>query len=425
MGTVGGVPPAKRLEVEIGDRRLSLSNLDKVLYPEVGFTKGQVIDYYTRIAPAVLPHLRDRPLTLKRYPNGVHQQYFYEKQSPSHRPDWVQTAAVFSRSNSRTIDFTICNDLPTLVWLANLADLELHTSLALYHDVKALKRGTSATEWKGELFGATINSLTSVSLEPCMLLVCTSEGSATGTAIRKRELFSVNILGQHQSDLSARFTGNQKSRFEDLAVAFSADGLPLLQGAAAQMCCRVSAVHKAGDHDIILGEVLSGEDDSAGAAGPGPFRFAGQAVRDAHGSRTVPAHRVRSDVRAGRTAPPRRRPPDPRAPPDPRRPAHRGRRRERIPGPQRARGGTRCAGAQAGGCARVHRARAVRADEPTGGLPQRPLRARGDLLRAAHRRASVPGAGRAGVDPLPHRARASIPRGGRADDPFRRRRDRR
>jgi len=117
-----------------------------------------------------------------------------------------------------------------------------------------------ATEWKGELFGATINSLTSVSLEPCILLICTSEGSATGTAIRKRELFSVNILGQHQSDLSARFTGTQKSRFEDLAVAFSADGLPLLQGAAAHMCCQVSAVHKAGDHDIILGEVLSGEE---------------------------------------------------------------------------------------------------------------------------------------------------------------------
>ena len=117
-----------------------------------------------------------------------------------------------------------------------------------------------ATEWKGELFGATINSLTSVSLAPCMLLFCTSEGSATGTAIRKRGLFSVNILGQHQSDLSARFTGKQKNRFEDLAVAFSADGLPLLQGAAAQMCCRVTTVHKAGDHDIILGEVFSGEE---------------------------------------------------------------------------------------------------------------------------------------------------------------------
>jgi bifunctional non-homologous end joining protein LigD len=131
------MPPAKRLDVEIGDRRLSLSNLDKVFYPEVGFTKGQLIDYYTRIAPAVLPHLRDRPLTLKRYPNGVTGQYFYEKQCPSHRPDWVQTSAVWSRHNSRTIDFCLCNDLPTLVWLANLADLELHTSLALAGDVQA------------------------------------------------------------------------------------------------------------------------------------------------------------------------------------------------------------------------------------------------------------------------------------------------
>ncbi len=118
-----------------------------------------------------------------------------------------------------------------------------------------------ATVWDGELFGATINSLTSVSLTPCMLLFCTSEGSATGAAIRQRGLFSVNILGRHQSDLSARFTtGEQKNRFEDLPVAFSPDGLPLLQGAAGQMCCRVAAVHKAGDHDIILGEVFSGEE---------------------------------------------------------------------------------------------------------------------------------------------------------------------
>ncbi|MBR0825867.1 flavin reductase [Bradyrhizobium manausense] len=117
-----------------------------------------------------------------------------------------------------------------------------------------------ATEWEGDLFGATINSLTSVSLQPCMLLVCTNEGSATGAAIRQRGLFSVNILGQHQSELSARFTGKLESRFDDLSIAFSADGLPLLQGAAAQLCCRVAAVHKAGDHDIILGEVLSGEE---------------------------------------------------------------------------------------------------------------------------------------------------------------------
>jgi bifunctional non-homologous end joining protein LigD len=125
----------KRQEVEVAGRRLSLSNLDKVLYPEAGFTKGHVIDYYMRIAPYVLDHLRGRPLTLKRYPNGVDAPYFYEKQSPSHRPDWIRTAAVYSRSNDRTIDFTLADDLPTLVWLANLADLELHTSLALATDV--------------------------------------------------------------------------------------------------------------------------------------------------------------------------------------------------------------------------------------------------------------------------------------------------
>jgi bifunctional non-homologous end joining protein LigD len=126
----------KRVEVEIEGRRLSLSNLDKVLYPKAGFAKGQVIDYYTRVSPVLLPHLRGRALTLKRYPNGVEGQYFYEKQCPRHRPDWVQTATVYSRQSKRDIDYCLCEDLPTLVWLANLADLELHTSLALAVDVK-------------------------------------------------------------------------------------------------------------------------------------------------------------------------------------------------------------------------------------------------------------------------------------------------
>ena len=128
---------ARRIEVDIEGRRLSLSNLDKVYYPRAGFTKGQVVDYYTRVAPAVLPHLRGRPLTLKRYPEGVEGEFFYEKQCPRHRPDWVVTAPVWSRQNSRTIDFCLCEDLATLVWLANLGDLELHTSLALARDVAA------------------------------------------------------------------------------------------------------------------------------------------------------------------------------------------------------------------------------------------------------------------------------------------------
>ncbi len=124
---------AQRVEVDVEGRTLSLSNLDKVLYPSVGFTKGQVIDYYTRVAPVLLPHLRQHPLTLKRYPNGVDGKFFYEKQCPSHRPDWVRTVAVPVRK--RTIDFCLCDDLPTLVWLANLADLELHPSLSLAEEI--------------------------------------------------------------------------------------------------------------------------------------------------------------------------------------------------------------------------------------------------------------------------------------------------
>jgi bifunctional non-homologous end joining protein LigD len=124
------------VEVEVDGRRLKLSNLGKVLYPEVGFTKGQVIDYYTRVAPAVLPHLRGRPLTLKRYPNGVDREFFYEKECPSHRPEWVRTAALWSRSNEREINYCLADDLPTLVWAANLADLELHTPMSLAEDIK-------------------------------------------------------------------------------------------------------------------------------------------------------------------------------------------------------------------------------------------------------------------------------------------------
>jgi bifunctional non-homologous end joining protein LigD len=121
--------------VDIQGKQLRLSNLEKVLYPEVGFTKAQVIDYYVRIAPVLLPHLRDRPLTMKRYPEGVNGQHFYEKNCPRHRPKWVTTAPVWSQGNNRWMDYCLVQDLPTLVWAANLADLELHTSLALAQDM--------------------------------------------------------------------------------------------------------------------------------------------------------------------------------------------------------------------------------------------------------------------------------------------------
>jgi len=115
--------------VNIGDRQLSLSNLEKVFYPQTGFTKGQVLDYYARIAPYLLPHLQDRPLTLKRYPNGVDGHMFYEKRSPGHRPAWVKTFRV-PKEGEADIPYTLANDLPTLIWVANLASIELHPSLS-------------------------------------------------------------------------------------------------------------------------------------------------------------------------------------------------------------------------------------------------------------------------------------------------------
>ena len=121
--------------VDVGGRRLKLTNLNKVLYPTAGFTKGQVIDYYARIAPVLVPHLAGKPLTLKRYPNGVDQPYFFEKNATQHRPDWVKTAPIWSEGNHRNVNYILCNDLPTLIWVANLAGIELHPSLSLADDI--------------------------------------------------------------------------------------------------------------------------------------------------------------------------------------------------------------------------------------------------------------------------------------------------
>jgi bifunctional non-homologous end joining protein LigD len=128
--------PAPATIVEVENRKLKLSNLDKVLYPAAGFTKGQVIDYYVRVAPVLVPHLAGRPLTMKRYPGGVDQEYFFEKNAPMHRPDWVKTAPIWSEGNRRMVNYILANDLATLVWIANLASLELHPSLSLASNIE-------------------------------------------------------------------------------------------------------------------------------------------------------------------------------------------------------------------------------------------------------------------------------------------------
>jgi bifunctional non-homologous end joining protein LigD len=118
-------------EIEVEGRTLKLTNREKVMYPLTGFTKGELVDYYALIAPVLLAHLAGRPLTLKRYPDGVDGQYFYEKRCPTHRPAWVRTAAIESEREKGTIDYCLAEDLPTLIWAANLANIELHTSLSL------------------------------------------------------------------------------------------------------------------------------------------------------------------------------------------------------------------------------------------------------------------------------------------------------
>lgn len=128
-------PSSSTVEVRVGDRTLKLTNLDKVFWPDVGFTKGQMIDYYTRVAPALLPHLKNRPLTLKRYPDGVEGEMFYEKNCPRHRPPWLATAKIWSDGNNRYMDYCLVQDLPSLVWVAQLGTVELHTSLSTYPEL--------------------------------------------------------------------------------------------------------------------------------------------------------------------------------------------------------------------------------------------------------------------------------------------------
>jgi bifunctional non-homologous end joining protein LigD len=116
-----------RVAVEVDGRELVLSNLDKILYPADGFTKGDVIDYYLQIGPTMLTHLGGRPVTRKRYPNGVDESFFFEKNMPQHKPDWVRTVRI--EAKDRPVDYIVCSDTATLVWLANLAALELHTTI--------------------------------------------------------------------------------------------------------------------------------------------------------------------------------------------------------------------------------------------------------------------------------------------------------
>ena len=124
--------PEEKVAVQVDGRTLTLTNLAKVLYPATGFTKAEVLSYYQQVAPVLLPHIAGRPLTLKRYPDGVDGEAFFAKHAPSHRPDWIRTVVVNSRSSrarGETVTYLLIDDLPGLIWVANLAGLELHAPM--------------------------------------------------------------------------------------------------------------------------------------------------------------------------------------------------------------------------------------------------------------------------------------------------------
>jgi bifunctional non-homologous end joining protein LigD len=120
---------AGSMKTTVGGRELTVTNLDKVFYPESGFTKGQVIEYYERIAPVMLPHVKDRPLTMRRFPDGVDGPSFFEKHVPAHAPDWLRHVSVPSSTGETTVEFCVVCDLPTLIWAANLGTIEFHVPL--------------------------------------------------------------------------------------------------------------------------------------------------------------------------------------------------------------------------------------------------------------------------------------------------------
>jgi bifunctional non-homologous end joining protein LigD len=132
--------PKKMHHVEVEGRELTISNVEEVYFPSSGFTKGQVISFYSEIAEVIVPHLRDRPLTLKPFPEGIKGEHFYEKNAPSHTPSWVKRFAVPRSEGGSDIHYVLCNDRSTLVWATNLADIEKHALLAVAPD---LNRPTS------------------------------------------------------------------------------------------------------------------------------------------------------------------------------------------------------------------------------------------------------------------------------------------
>src|SRR5580700_5411907 len=220
---------ADKIAVQVDGRSLALTNLAKVLYPADGFTKAEVLDYYQRISPVLLPHVAGRPMTLRRFPHGVGDLSFFEKHAPAHRPDWVRTQEVVSRSSrsrspGETVSYLVIDDLPSLIWVVNLAALELHVPMWRFPD--SATTTTHATGDTGaEAYGSEDPDLLVFDLDPgapATIVECCRVAEALRPALEADGLRPLpKTSGGKGLQLYAPLSGRTAEQASELALGYA------------------------------------------------------------------------------------------------------------------------------------------------------------------------------------------------------------
>jgi len=225
---------ADKIAVQVDGRSLALTNLAKVLYPADGFTKAEVLDYYQRISPVLLPHIAGRPMTLRRFPHGVGDLSFFEKHAPAHRPEWVRTEAVVShssrsRSPGETVSYLVIDDLPALIWVVNLAALELHVPMWRFADPATTTTSTHATDASGttgaEPYGSAEPDLLVFDLDPgapATIVDCCRVAEALRPALEADGLRPLpKTSGGKGLQLYAPLSGRTAEQASELALGYA------------------------------------------------------------------------------------------------------------------------------------------------------------------------------------------------------------
>jgi bifunctional non-homologous end joining protein LigD len=226
------MPDADKIPVQVEGRPLALTNLSKVLYPADGFTKAEVLDYYQRICPVLLPHIAGRPMTLRRFPHGVGDLSFFEKHAPAHRPDWVRTEAVLShssrsRSPGESVSYLVIDDLPSLIWVVNLAALELHVPMWKFPSSSSSSSSSSSASASAsaEPYGSVSPDLLVFDLDPgapATIVECCRVAEALRPALEADGLRPLaKTSGGKGLQLYAPLSGRTAEQASELALGYA------------------------------------------------------------------------------------------------------------------------------------------------------------------------------------------------------------